>query len=158
MFRMPRTGVRGGWLASRDPISLWCLVLIDGLLWAQHSAPCHMSLGSDRWTLRTCCGSARSWFIPGHPPSWAGSHVPRIRGRAIGLKIFSSVFSDPYSSGDQVSWLCMFCLGEMGCKGSGARLIFPGSWSHCKVNKASISSFLERHCLTWKCKLRGLIW
>ena len=121
----------------------------------QHHVICPWFLLSG--LLRTCCGSARGWFIPGHPPSWAGTHVPWIRERAIGLKRFSSVFSDPYSSGAQASWLCMFCLEEMGCKGSGARLIFPGSWSHCKVNKTSISSFLERHCLMWKCKLRGLI-
>lgn len=50
----------------------------------------YVALGSDWCTLRTCCGNASGWSIPGPPASWAGIHVPWITGRVIWLQRFSS--------------------------------------------------------------------
>lgn len=158
---MPRTGVRGGWLASRDPISLWCLVL------RRDWPPLGIALGTMSHVPASLFWSVDSknllWKCQGLTYPWTPSIMSRYscltdKRKSDRVKKICFFFSEPYSSGHQASWLCMFCLGELDCKQSGATLIFPGSWSHCKVSKTSISSFLERHCLTWNCKLRGLIW
>ena len=159
MWLMPRTGVRGGWLASRDPISLWCLVL------RRDWPPLGIALGTMSHVPGFCSVDSKNllWKCQGLIYPWTLSIMSRYssmtdKRKSDRVKKICFFYSEPCSSGHQASWLCMFCLEELGCKHSGATLIFPGSWSRCKVNKTSISSFLEWHCLTWNCKLRRLIW